>query len=61
MNAENFPSDDRGYWKAVEGINECFPDLYVAPAFAFIIKAVHSGDIGALVISSQKEEILWEF
>lgn len=61
MDAEDFACYNRGYRKAVERIYKCFPNLYVAPPFAFIVKAIDSGDVGALVISPQKEEILWKF
>jgi hypothetical protein len=58
VDAKDLACNNRGNGKRVEGINKSFPDLNVTSSFAFIVKAVDSGNVCAFVISAEKEEIL---
>ena len=51
VNAEDLPSNDGCYRKAIEGVDECLPYLDVASPLALIVKAVHTCDISALMIA----------
>jgi hypothetical protein len=61
MNTEDLAGDDRGDWKSVEAVNKRLPDFDIAPPLAFVVKAVDSCDIGALVVSSEEEKVFGEF
>ena len=58
MHGENLLVDDSGDRKTIEAIGECFPQLNIISAFAFIVEAVDAVDRGAFVVTSQNEEVL---
>lgn len=58
MHAQNFLVNDSSNWKAVETVSESFPKFDVVSSLALVIEAIDSVDTGALVISSEKEEVL---
>jgi hypothetical protein len=58
MDAKDLGSDDGGNRERVEGIDKGLPDLHVAPPLAFIVETVDAGDVGALVVPPQQEEVL---
>lgn len=60
MDTEYLASDNRRDRKAVECVNEGFPSLDVRSPLALIVESVHTSDIGAFMVSSQEEEILWK-
>lgn len=59
VDTEDFPSNDGSDGETVEGVNEGLPDLDVATALTLIIEPIHTGDVGAFVVASQEEEVLW--
>ena len=61
MHAEDSIVDERCHWKAVEAVDEKLPEFDVVASFTFIVEAVDTIDRGALMITPQKEEILWVF
>jgi len=61
MHAENLLVDDGGDWQTVEAIGESLPQFDVVSALAFVVETVDSVDGGALVVSSEDEEVLWVF
>jgi hypothetical protein len=60
VNTEDLAGDNRGNRKSVEAVNKRLPDFDIAPSLAFIVKAVNSCDVGAFVVSSEKEKVLGE-
>ena len=40
-------------WKAVEGVNKTFPDLDIASPLALIVEAIHTSNIGTLMVATQ--------
>jgi hypothetical protein len=61
MHAKYLVINNCCYWKAIETISECFPEFYIEPSFAFIIKSINPIDTCAFVISSQQKEVFWVF
>jgi len=59
MHAEYFLVNNCGNWEAVEAVGESFPELDVVSSLALVIETVDSVNAGALMVASQKEEILW--
>ena len=58
VHTEDLVVDDGANWKHIEAEAELFPDLNVVPSLALIIKSIHSVDRLALVVASQKIEML---
>jgi hypothetical protein len=58
MHTEDFLINDGSNWEAVETISEGFPQLDVIPSLAFIVESIDSVDGGALMVSSEEEEVL---
>ena len=58
MHAEDLIVDEGSDWHAVENILELLPDADGVATLALIIEAVDTIDLTALVIASQKEEVL---
>lgn len=61
MDAEYLACDDGRDRKGVEAVDESLPGLNVAASLALIVETVDSGDVGALVVPPQKEEVLRVF
>ena len=57
MHGENLLVDDSGDRKAVEAIGECLPQLDVVATLALVVEAIDSVDRGALVVTSEDEEV----
>lgn len=57
MHAENFFINNGCDGETVEAISEGLPEFDVVSSLAFLVESVDSVDAGALVISSQEEEI----
>ena len=60
MHAKDLVVNEGRDGHAVEDILELLPDTDRVPALAFIIESVNTVDLTALVIASQKEEVLLE-
>jgi len=58
VHAKNLLINNCGNWETVEAIGEGFPEFDVVPSLALVVEAVDSVDAGALVVASQKEEVL---
>lgn len=58
MHGEDLLVDDSGDRQAVEAIRKSLPELDVVTTLALIVEAVDTVDGGALVVSSQDEEVL---
>jgi hypothetical protein len=58
MHTEDFLINDGSNWEAVETISEGLPQLDVIPSLALIVESIDSVDGGALVVSSEEEEVL---
>jgi len=59
MHTENFLVNDSSDGETVEAVSESLPQLDVVPSLALIVETVDSVNWGALVVSSEQEEILW--
>lgn len=57
MHGKNLLVDDSGDRKAVEAIGECFPQLDIVATLALVVEAIDSVDRGALVVTSEDEEV----
>lgn len=57
MHGENLLVDDSGDRKAVEAIGEGLPKLDVVATLALVVEAIDSVDRGALVVTSEDEEV----
>lgn len=57
MHGKNLLVDDSGDRKAVEAIGEGLPKLDVVATLALVVEAIDSVDRGALVITSEDEEV----
>jgi hypothetical protein len=58
---EGYIIENKNLTYAVESIYKSLPNLDIASAFAFIIKAIDPRNICALMIASEEEEILRVF
>lgn len=58
MHAENLLVDDCSNGEAVEAVSESLPQLNIVAAFALVVETVNAVDRGALVVSSEQEEVL---
>ena len=61
VNTKDLAGNNGSNGESVECIDEGLPDLDVAPPLAFIVEAVDAGDIGALVVTAEEEEVLGIF
>ena len=59
MHTEDLLVNDSGNWQTVETVSKGFPQPDVISSLAFVIEPVDSVDRSALVISSEKEKVLW--
>ena len=59
MHAENFLVDQSSNGQAIENVAENAPESDGVAAFAFVVEAVDAIDLGALMVTSQEEEVLW--
>lgn len=57
VHGKNLLVDDSGDRKAVEAIGEGLPKLDVVATLALVVEAIDSVDRGALVVTSEDEEI----
>lgn len=57
MHGKNLLVDDSGDRKAVEAIGECLPQLDIVATLALVVEAIDSVDRGALVVTSEDEEV----
>lgn len=57
MHGKNLLVDDSGDRKAVEAIGEGLPKLDVVATLALVVEAIDSVDRGALVVTSEDEEV----
>jgi hypothetical protein len=57
VHGKNLLVDDSGDRKAVEAIGECFPQLDIVATLALVVEAIDSVDRGALVVTSEDEEV----
>jgi hypothetical protein len=57
--AEDLLVDDGGQRQTVEAVDEHPPHLHAVASLALVEEAVDAVDSLALVIASQKEEVLW--
>lgn len=58
MHGEDLLIDNGCNGQAVEAVGERLPQLDIVSAFAFVVEAVDTVDRGALMVSTQNEEIL---
>lgn len=61
MHTEDLASDNSSNGQGVERINEKLPCLDVATTFALVVETINTSHIGALMVSSEEEEVLWVF
>lgn len=61
VHAEDLVVDDCGNGETVEAVCEYLPEANTESALALVVEAVDSINRGTLVVSSEKEEVLWEF
>ena len=59
MHAENFFVDEGGNRQTIENVAEDAPESNGVSTFALIIEAIDAVDLGALVITPEKEKVLW--
>jgi len=59
MHAKNLLINQCGHGQGIENVTENFPKSDGVSALALIIEAVDTIDLGALVIASQQEKVLW--
>lgn len=58
VHAQNFIIDASSNGLLIEVVSEDFPELDIVSAFALVLETVDSVDAGALVISSEHEEVV---
>jgi hypothetical protein len=58
VHGEDLLVDDGGNGQAVEAVGEGLPELDVISPFALVVESVDAVDRGALVVSTQDEEVL---
>jgi len=61
VHAEDLVIDEGGDGETVEAVGEYLPEANAESALALVVEAVDSVNGGTLVVSSEKEEVLWEF
>jgi len=57
VHTDNLIVDNGRAWQTIEGITKLFPNFDTETTTAFIIKTVYAVNTGALVVSSENEEI----
>lgn len=58
MHAQDFLVNEGSNGEAVEAVSEGFPEFDVVSSLALVVEAVNTVDGGALVVSSEEEEVL---
>ena len=58
MHAENLLVDEGGHGQTVEHVTEYPPESNRVSAFALIIEAVNTIDLGTFVVSTEQEKVL---
>lgn len=58
VHGEDLLIDDGSNWQAVEAVREGLPQLDVVPTLALIVETVDTVDRGALVVTTEDEEVL---
>jgi len=58
MHAQNLVVNKRTNGKAIEHITKDLPEFDRVPPFTLIVESVYAVDLGALVVATQKEEVL---
>jgi hypothetical protein len=58
VHGENLLVNDSGDGQAIEAVRKCLPKLDVVAALAFVIEAIDTVDRGALMVTSENEEVL---
>ncbi len=58
MHAKDFFINKRTDWQTVKDVRKNFPEFDRVAALAFIVEAINSINLRALVIASQQEEVL---
>ena len=61
MGAEYLLINNSSNWEAVETIGKSLPQTDIEAALDLIIESVNSINTGALVVATEKEEVLWVF
>ena len=59
MHAEDLLVNKGGNRKAVETVSEGLPESDVVSSLAFVVESIDTIDGGALVVTSEQEEVLW--
>lgn len=59
MTTEDLLVDDSSNREAVEAVGESLPQFDVIPPLALVVESIDAVDGSALVIPTQKEEVLW--
>jgi len=58
VHAQDFLVNEGSNGEAVEAVSEGFPEFDVVSSLALVVEAVNTVDGGALVVSSEEEEVL---
>lgn len=58
MTAEDLFINNGGNWQTVKAVSESLPQFNVVSPFALIIESIDAVDGGALVVTTQQEEVL---
>jgi len=58
VHAQDFLVNEGSNGEAVETVSEGFPEFDVVSSLALVVEAVNTVDGGALVVSSEEEEVL---
>ena len=61
MHTENTVINNSRNWKDVKTNAKLSPNPHIVPSLTLIVKAIHSVDRLALVVSAQQVKVLWEF
>ena len=61
VHGEDLLVNDGGNWQAIETVGECFPQLDVVSALAFVVEAIDAVDGRALVVAPEDEEVFRVF
>lgn len=59
MHAEDFVVDQSCDGKTVEAVSEDLPQFYTMASLTLIVEAIDPVDGGTLMVTTQKEEVLW--
>ena len=59
MHAEDFLVDQSSYGQTIEDITENSPESDWVSAFALVIEAIDTVDLGTFVVAAQQEKVLW--